>query len=312
MKILVTGGAGFIGSHTVDCLIKSGHQVRVLDNLTSGMMQYVNSNADFFEKDILGGFDSLLEVMTGVDAVLHLAALVSVPASILNPFKAYEINTLGTAKLLEAARISNVGRFVLASTCSVYGVSSNICTEDSPLNPLVPYATSKLMSEYLLDSYSSNFSMETVRLRYFNVYGDRQSSASPYSGVIAKWCNNAASDIPCEIYGDGEQTRDFISVRDVANANRIVLTESLPHLASCYNVCTGESFSLNYLLDVLESTLLKPVTRIYHSSRAGDIRHSMGGNSALKKLDWYPAVSFEEGLKELLNVSRCSIDVFSP
>ena len=259
MHILITGGAGFIGSHSVHAALAAGHQVRVLDNLTTGVAANVPAGAELVEGDIRDPA-AVAAAMAGCDAVLHLAALVSVPQSLREPAETFQINTAGTALLLEAARQAEVRRFVLVSTCAVYGDLPGRKDESSPTQPLAPYAASKLMAEQWAQVYAHAYAMQTVILRYFNVYGPRQRADSPYSGVLARWCAASVAGQPCVVFGDGSQTRDFVSVHDVAAANLLALTAGASaspaapdtlQAGSVYHVATGRSASLNQVLDAL-------------------------------------------------------------
>ncbi|MBK8047820.1 MAG: NAD-dependent epimerase/dehydratase family protein, partial [Anaerolineales bacterium] len=260
MKILITGGAGFIGSHTVQAALAAGHSVRVLDNLSTGLRTNLPVDVDLIEGDV-NDTAAVAKALAGCDAVLHLAALVSVPYSMRDPVATFHINTEGAVTLLEAAHQCGIRRFVLASTCAVYGDLPGRKTEGSPVQPLSPYAASKLAAEAWVQVYARAYAMETVVLRYFNVYGARQRADSPYSGVIARWCSAAAAGRPCTVYGDGQQTRDFVAVQDVAAANLLALTAELPW-GEIFNIATGESITLNTLLQALETVFNGAIPRI--------------------------------------------------
>lgn len=299
MRLLITGGAGFIGSHTVDVAVAAGHRVRVLDDLSSGDRAYLPTTAELMIGDVTDR-ERVANAVAGCDAVIHLAALVSAPQSLLEPMRTYHVNTTGTATVLDAARAAGVRRFVLASTCAVYGDLPGCKDERSAVQPLVPYAASKLMAEQWVKLYADAYGMETVILRYFNVYGPRQRADSPYSGVLARWCAAARQGQPCTIFGDGSQTRDFISVHDVAQANLLVATRPALEWGSLYQVATGESVSLNAVLAALDDVAPQPVLRHYAPPRAGDILHSAGSNARLQALGWRPLVTLRAGLTELL------------
>ena len=301
MKILITGGAGFIGSHTADALLNAGHTVRILDNLHTGSLDNIPAGAQFVQGDITNG-ETANVAAQGCDAILHLAALVSVPQSLSQPVETFQVNTVGTINMLEAARTNGVKRFMLASTCAIYGSSAGRKGEDSPVDPLVPYASSKLMAEEAGRSYAAAFGLEFVAVRYFNVYGPRQRADSPYSGVVARWCDAAKANKPCLVFGDGEQTRDFVSVYDVARANARMATTPIAELSHrLYNVGTGQSVSLNTLLQSLgEAAGSGAVTVEYREARAGDIRESAGVADRLRGLGWRPSVSLVDGLRELV------------
>jgi UDP-glucose 4-epimerase len=299
MRVLVTGGAGFIGSHSVAQLLAAGHTVRVLDNLSTGKAEHLPPSVDLIVADVTD--QTAVERATqGCDAVLHLAALVSVPQSLRQPVATFAINTTSTAYLLEAARQTGVQRFVLASTCAVYGDLPGVKDEQAPLVPLVPYSSTKLMSEELLRCYAHCYGITTVSLRYFNVYGPRQRDESPYSGVLARWCAAARTGQPCHVFGDGSQTRDFVSVHDVARANVLALTAPQASLDRVYNIATGQATSLNQILSILRDLVGPDLICEHAPARTGDIMHSQGDSRHLQALGWSPGVKLADGLGELL------------
>jgi UDP-glucose 4-epimerase len=310
MNILITGGAGFIGSHTADAVLAAGHRVRVLDDLSSGdranlaNLANLAKSVEFIEGDVTNAA-TVAAAVTGCDAMIHLAALVSVPQSLREPVRTHHVNTTGTVTMLEAARQAGVRRCVLASTCAIYGDLPGRKTEDSLTLPLVPYAVSKLMAEQWVQLYARAYAMQTVVLRYFNVYGPRQRADSPYSGVLARWCAAVSQGQPCTIFGDGSQTRDFVSVHDVAQANLLAVTHPALTWGDLYHVATGQSASLNDVLDALDGVTSKtgapqPVQRHYAPPRAGDILHSAGSSAKLQALGWRPQVTLRMGLAELV------------
>jgi UDP-glucose 4-epimerase len=299
MQLLITGGAGFIGSHTAEAALTAGHSVRVLDDLSSGDRTNLPGAVELIEGDVTDG-DAVHVAVTGCDAVIHLAALVSVPQSLREPMRTHHVNTTGTVTVLEAARQAGVHRFVLASTCAVYGDLPGRKVESSAVQPLVPYAASKLMAEEWVQLYARAYGMETVVLRYFNVYGPRQRADSPYSGVLARWCAAVSQTEPCTIFGDGSQTRDFVSVLDVAQANLLAATHPSLAWGELYHVATGHSVSLNDVLDTLNMVAVQPVERRYAASRAGDILHSSGSSEKLQKLGWCAKMPLSDGLAALL------------
>lgn len=302
-RILITGGAGFIGSHSAEAALRVGCQVRVLDDLSTGDRRNVPAAAELVVGNIADA-DVAARAVDGCAAVLHLAALVSVPQSMAAPTATLAINTIGTATLLEAARQAGVSRFVLASTCAVYGDLPGRKDEGSPVQPQSPYAASKLMAEEWLRLYARAYAMETVIFRYFNVYGPRQRADSAYSGVIARWCTAVAEGAPCTVFGDGAQTRDFVSVHDVAAANVAALNGDWRGAdgawGSVFQVGAGASVSLNQLLDALQAAAGRPVARTYRPARPGDIIHSAGSSDRLRRHGWQPHVDLESGLRELL------------
>lgn len=299
MRVLVSGGAGFIGSHSVAALLAAGHAVRVLDNLSTGQAAQVPPGAELLVGDVTDQ-GTVAAAVEGCDAVLHLAALVSVPQSLEEPVATFALNTSGTAYMLEAARRAGACRFVLASTCAVYGDLPGVKDEAAPLLPLVPYSASKLMAEELTRCYARSYGMETVALRYFNVYGPRQRADSPYSGVLARWCAAARAGRACRVFGDGEQTRDFVSVHDVARANLLALSAPGCEPGGVYNVATGEAVSLNTILATLRELTGPGLSWEHAPARPGDIRHSRGDGARLRALGWRPRVALADGLAELV------------
>jgi UDP-glucose 4-epimerase len=299
LQLLITGGAGFIGSHTVELATAAGHHVRVFDNLSSGSRENVPDKVQLVVGDVTNPAQ-VRAAVEGCEAVLHLAALVSVPQSMREPAETLAINTVGTANVLEAARQVGMRRLVLASTCAAYGDLPGRKDELSPLQPLSPYAASKLMAEQWAQLYTRAYGFETVVLRYFNVYGPRQRADSPYSGVLARWCTAVQHGETCTVFGDGSQTRDFISVHDVAAANLLALTSPNMEAGTVYTVATGRSASLNEILAELERTSPHRFRKQYAPARAGDILHSSGSSTRLQACGWTPQVSLQAGIGELL------------
>ena len=300
MHVLITGGAGFIGSHSANVLLAAGHSVRAFDNLSTGNVDNLAGKSVELVQGDLRDADAVARAVDGIDAVLHLAALVSVPLSVRMPLETFAINTTGTAHVLEAARLSpRKPRVVLASTSAIFGDLPGCKDESSPLAPLVPYATSKLMAEELISVYARSYDLPVVRLRYFNVYGPRQRADSHYSGVLAKWTAAARAGDECVVFGDGEQTRDFVHVRDVAQANLAALTDPLPTPDPLFVVATGASATLNEVLAELGRATGAPLRVRHAAPRAGDIMHSSADSTRLQRtFGWAPRVSLAEGLKE--------------
>lgn len=324
MKYLVTGGAGFIGSHIVDALVANGHDVVVLDNLSSGHRENladVIARIEFIQGDVRDA-EACLKTAKGCDGIFHEAALVSVPDSINRPRDNHDINITGTLNILEAARASGVKRVVFASSAAIYGDNPELPKRETMLpEPKSPYALAKLAGEHYLKVYAECFGLETIALRYFNVFGPRQDPSSMYSGVISIFSERIAKGLPITIYGDGQQTRDFISVADVVQANllamqvgcqksevkgqRSVQPLATHHLSpatfSVFNVATGKAMSLLELLDTLEAITGKKVPRSFAPARPGDIQHSLADISKARKvLGYNPAVEFKEGLGNLV------------
>ncbi len=305
MKVLVTGGAGFIGSHLVDGLLARGHSVTVLDDLSSGTMDNLKthigkSSFRFIQGDIRD-VEAVEQALAGVDAVIHEAAMISVPFSIKNPDFAQSVNVDGTLALLKASLGHGVKRFVFASSCAVYGEQAELpISEDALPQPLSPYASSKLVAEKNCLIFHERDGLETVCLRYFNVYGPRQTFGE-YAGVMMKFFERLRSDQPPIICGDGEQTRDFIFVSDVVEANLLAL-ERKSVAGEVINIGTREATSIKKLCEVflrlVGKSELKP---IYEVPRSGDIKHSLADITKAKKiLSFKPKTSLEEGVKKLL------------
>jgi len=304
-EILVTGGAGFIGSHIVDRLLQEGLAVRVLDNMSTGekknLAQHQNKKSFRFIEGDVRNFDWVKKAVEGVDAVVHEAALVSVTRSVEDPLLSNEINVKGTVNLLKACVDAHVKRFVLASSCAVYGDTESLPNhENLAPKPLSPYAADKLAAETYAKVFHDVYGLETVSLRYFNVYGPRQKYG-PYSGVISIYINLLQENEPPLIIGDGNQTRDFVNVKDVVEANINALTK--PKAAGeVFNISTGEATTIIKLAETIQQIMGKTdVKPVYAEPRPGDIMHSYGDISkAERKLGYKPRVQLEKGLNELI------------
>ncbi len=304
-EILVTGGAGFIGSHIVDRLLDEELKVRVLDNLSTGekknLAQHKNKKSFQFIEGDIRNFDLVKKAVEGVDAVIHEAALVSVTRSIENPLLSNEINVTGTVNLLKACVDAHVKRFVLASSCAVYGDTKTLPNhENLAPKPLAPYAADKLAAENYAKVFHEVYGLETVSLRYFNVYGPRQKYG-PYSGVISIFINRLLKNEAPIICGDGKQTRDFINVKDVVKANMLALSKQKA-AGEVFNISTGEATTLNKLAETIQKIMDKPDLKPVHAEpRPGDIKHSYGDiTKARRNLEYEPKVQLEKGLSELV------------
>jgi nucleoside-diphosphate-sugar epimerase len=301
----VTGGAGFIGSHIVDKLIGADAEVTVLDNLDTGKMENIaqhkqNRNFHFINGDIRD-FRLVKKIVKDVDAVFNLAAIASVQLSVEDPLFVNDVNVKGTLNLLKASLDSNVKRFIQPSSAAVYGDTQTlpVCEDFCPM-PLSPYAVSKLAAEGYTMVFNHVYSLETVCLRYFNVYGPRQAH-SPYSGVITIFANELIGNQPPKIFGDGEQTRDFVFVEDVVSATMLALTEKNA-VGQIFNIASGKGITINKIVQVLQKlTDKKKLKPVYEAPREGDIRHSYASiEKARTLLGYEPVFSLENGLKELL------------
>ncbi|MGQ9778270.1 MAG: NAD-dependent epimerase/dehydratase family protein [Bacillota bacterium] len=301
--VLVTGGAGFIGSHLVSALLAEGYAVRVLDNLSTGRLENlaeVLHRIDFRRGDVREAA-LVAELCRGVDFVLHQASLVSVPASIADPGATYEIIARGTLNVLEAARAAGVKRVVLASSSAVYGdAPGGPRAETLAPRPLSPYAAAKLAAEALGRAYYHSYGLETVSLRYFNVYGPRQDPNSPYAAVIPSFIAALADGRRPVIFGNGEQTRDFIHVFDVVRANLLAMTA--PGVGGeTVNIGTGRGVSVNQLLREIASLFGVPPAAEYAPPRPGDIRASVAETlRARRLLGFVPEIGLRQGLADLL------------
>ena len=303
MKVLVTGGAGFIGSHLARALIERGDQVTLFDNFSTGKRENIDdiqSEIDLIEGDIRE-FSLIAAAAKGCDVIFHQAALVSVPVSIKDPLLNHTINVSGTNNVLEAARLGGVKRVVYASSAAVYGDLPNLPKrEEDALGLISPYAAAKYMNEVMAQNYTQVYGLETIGLRYMNVFGPYQDPSSPYSGVLSIFVKAAKTDGRCKIYGDGEQTRDFIFVSDVVEANlraSNLLTDHFPK-SPIFNVGSGKQISLNQIVKIINELRGEPMSVAYESARPGDIRHSVADiKKARQFLGFQPSVDISTGLR---------------
>ena len=302
-KFLVTGGAGFIGSNIVEELLKRGHFVRVLDNFATGKRE----NLKEFEKDIeflegdIRSYHIVRQAVKDIEVILHQAALPSVPRSINDPITTNEVNVMGTLNILDASKDAGVRRIVYASSSSVYGDNPILPKREDMLpNPLSPYAVSKLAGEKYCNVFSRLYGMETVSLRYFNVFGPKQDPNSQYSAVIPKFIESIKADKQPIIYGDGTQSRDFTYVANVVEANILAATKDIGNGLVMNCACHGQ-ITLNELVIQINNLLGKEMETIYAKSREGDIKHSFADIKLIKeKLNYIPNISFELGLKKTI------------
>ncbi|MBW2491815.1 MAG: NAD-dependent epimerase/dehydratase family protein [Deltaproteobacteria bacterium] len=297
---LVTGGAGFIGSHLVEALVSVGCKVTVLDNLSTGNLLNLGPLTDqitFYKNDIRE-LEMLEKAAEGCDVIFHLAAVVAVQQTISNPVESTMINDIGTLNVLEAARAKNVRRVVLASSCAVYGDDPRLPKlETMTPRPASPYAVHKLSAEHYARVYFELFGLETVSLRFFNVYGPRQDPSSPYSGVISIFMAKAASNQVPVIYGDGNQSRDFVYVKDVVKAN--LLAAGADNLAgNVLNIGSGSYVLINRLWELIVSLGGQRLAPKYEPARNGDILHSVAGMELTRSiLNFKNDFTLEQGLE---------------
>ena len=299
MLTLVTGGAGFIGSNLADELIKQGHEVRILDDLSTGFAENLPPDAPFFEGDICDE-ELVAQAVDGVEVIFHQGARGSVAKSLETPLITDLSNIHGTLTIIEAARRAGVRRVVSASSSSIYGgVAPRPTRESEPLTPKSPYAVTKMTGEHYLRVYWELFGLETVALRYFNVYGPRQDPNSAYAAVIPKFIAALRAGESPVINGDGLQSRDFAFIDDVVAANIAAATAPADACAGkAYNVAGGSERSLLDMLEILGEVLGVTVTPTHIEARAGDVRHSFADTSAARAdLGWKPSLDFAEGLR---------------
>jgi len=293
MKILVTGGAGFIGSHLVDKLIEKGHKVVVIDNLSTGKKENLNPKADFHNLDICD-FEKIKPLFKGIDFVFHLAAIPRVPISVKDPVGTSKVNILGTINIFKAAIDAKVKRIVFFSSSSVYGNQEKLpLKEDMEPRPISPYALQKLIGEQFAKLFTKLYGIPIISLRYFNVYGPRIDFNSDYSLVIGKFLRQKADSKPLTIFGDGEQTRGFCYIDDVVEATILAMGSEKLKGGEVVNISSGESYSINYLANLIggEKQYLPP--------REGDVLHTKADITLAKSLlNWQPRVSFEEGIEK--------------
>lgn len=303
MIYLVTGGAGFIGSNIVKEILRRGDKVRVLDNFATGKRENIllykdDKHLEMIEGD-LRSFHIVRDAVKGVDFVLHQGALPSVPRSINDPITSNDVNILGTLNILEAAREFKVKRVVFASSSSVYGNTEKLPKEETmPVAPLSPYAVTKYAAERYCQIYSQIYGLETVCLRYFNVFGPNQDPTSQYSAVIPKFIKAINEDIRPVIFGDGSQSRDFTFVTNNVEANLLACTA--PNVAGeVFNIACGIKFTLIELVDEINKVLGKDVQPIFDKDRTGDVKHSLADISKAQNLLGYNVkVDFAEGIRQ--------------
>jgi len=294
MNTLVTGGAGFIGSNLVERLIKDGHRVTIIDNLSTGKRENLHKDAEFFELDI-AELDAIKPVFEKKDVVFHIAALPRLTRSIEDPASTFKSNVTGTLNVLLAARDEGAKRVVYSASSSAYGFQDRLpLSEDMPAKPLNPYGLSKYIGEELCAQFTNFYGLGTISLRYFNVYGPRMDVEGDYATVIGKFLRLKSEGKPLAIIGDGKQTRDFTNVRDVAEAN-ILASQIEGGGGEVINIGAGSNHSVQEIADIIGGE------HAYVSERPGEVRDTLADISKAKKLlGWQPRVSLSEGIAELM------------
>lgn len=303
-KVIVTGGAGFIGSHLAEELVNRGYHVVILDDLSTGKRGNIEALLKGEDVKFIQGSITDLRLLQGlfqnVDYVFHQAAIPSVPRSIEAPIASHEANVTGTLNVLLAARDNGVGKVIYASSCAIYGNTQTLpIREDAPTHPLSPYAVTKLAGEYYCQVFHQVYGLPTVCLRYFNVYGPRQDPDSQYAAVIPRFISRALKGEPPIIYGDGEQTRDFTFVKDVVEANILM---AVSEATGIFNFASGGSVSINRLAEAIIEFSGNALGPTHEAPRPGDIRHSLADISRAKSFGYGLKWSLEEGLKETIRV----------
>ncbi|HAV76648.1 MAG TPA: LPS biosynthesis protein WbpP [Anaerolineae bacterium] len=312
MKYLVTGGAGFIGSHIVSALLEQGAAVRVLDNFSTGKRENIKASAQQFRGDqleILEGDirndSDVKAAVSGIDIIFHEAAFVSAPQSMDEPQECFDVNLTGTSMLFNAARKAGVRRAVVASSAAVYGESDALpLVEETPLQPKSPYAVSKRVNEMYAELFTNSFNFEVVALRYFNVYGPRQRPDSMYAAAVPIFARQLLDRKPITIFGNGGQTRDLINVRDVVRAN-LIASEHPDAAGRIFNVCTGVETRLLDLLEVFDELIPNAPKPEFVPPRIGDIYRSVGSpQKARDVIGFHSQVSLADGLEETVKWMR--------
>ena len=301
-RVVVTGGAGFIGSNIAEELY-ANNEVIIIDDLSTGRLQNIAplgklSNVSFFQGTITD-LSLLLKAFDRADYVFHQAALASVPMSIQDPLRTNEVNILGTLNVLVAARDRHVKKVVFASSCAIYGDTPTLpAGESMPLNPLSPYAVTKATGEQYCSVFSQVFGLATACLRYFNVYGPRQDPSSEYAAVVPKFITAALAGKPLTIFGDGQQTRDFVFVKDVVSAN---ISAAQTDITGAFNIGSGRQTSVIELANLVLKLAGRDVAPLYHPPKPGEIRHSFADISRAREFGYSPKHNLEEGIRKTIS-----------
>ena len=293
-RILVTGGAGFIGSNLVDKLIENDHNVIIIDNISTGKEENLNPRAEFHKLDIRN-LEDIEPLFKGIDIVFHLAAQPRIQPSIIDPVNSHSNNVVGTLNVLQASRAAGVKKLIYSASSSAYGDTKKLpLKEDMPTRPKSPYSLFKLIGEYYCRLFNELYGLPTVCLRYFNVYGPRQTYEGAYATVIGIFLRQAKAREPLTIVGDGEQTRDFTNVNDVVKANVLAMNSSKVGRGEIINIGSGKTYSVNQIASLISDNV------VYIPPRPGEVRDTLADNRLAKKLlRWQPEVDMGEGVKEL-------------
>ena len=301
-KVVVTGGAGFIGSHLAEALADQGHYVIILDDLSTGKLENITNlfqrgNSEFVQGSITS-LPLLQKVCRGVKYVFHLAAVARVPQSVAEPLTTNEVNIKGTLNVLLASRENTVSKVIYTSSSAVYGETTTLPQrEDLPPNPLTPYALSKLTGEHYCNVFRQIYGLATVSLRYFNVYGSRQDPGSQYANAIPAFISRISRNLPPLIFGDGEQSRDFVFVADVVQANLLATSNDTEGV---YNIGSGSGTTINQLSESILKLMQKDLKPVYEEPRAGDPKHTLADIHKAAAFGYRPQHSLEEGLREII------------
>lgn len=296
LRTLVTGGAGFIGSHVVDALLERGFDVRIIDNLSGGKVERINKSAEFIKGDIRD-FETVKKAIKGVEFVFHLAALPRVQVSIQNPAETHDVNVNGTVNLLIAAKEERIKKFIYSASSSAYGEQAQMpLHEEMPANPMSPYGLQKYIGELECNVFNRVYGLPTVSLRYFNVYGPRLDPDGAYALVIGKFLKQRSEGKPMTITGDGNQTRDFTHVKDVAMANILAMESDKVGKGEVINIGAGNNVSIKKIAETIGGTIEYVEARL-------EPKHTLADNKKAKNLlGWSPSVSLIEGIRELKEI----------